>query len=449
MSTAPRPTWTISYEGAEVSNDLSAMVVSLDYVDHLSPKPPEKDKDGKKAPAKPGEKPEAVSDELALTLEDVDGRWRAGWWPAKGDKLVVQLGYLGQPLLDCGTFEVDEVELGGAPDVVALRAQSTPMSAALRTAQSRAFGPTTLQELVGVLAAELELAVVGEVAPTAIARVTQGSESTLAFLRRLAGEYGYTFAVRPPSLVFYPLQQLEKDPPVATIDRTDLLNYRLKSSVAGSYAACVARYFDAETKELREVRVDEQFQRQRVAPTGAAASAGPPVIPSRTLSSGLRGDDVRSWQSWVSSRGIDTGPIDGIFGPLTATGVRTFQQQNGLAVDGIIGPETWRVAVEQGYSAASALGSSSGAETAGAILRLVERFESVEAATAKATAALAAANRVVADGSLSLVGDPTLVAGRTIELTGMGRLSGRFLILDSTHRLSRSGYTTELEVRGV
>lgn len=359
----------------------------------------------------------------------------------------MQLGYVGQPLLDCGTFEVDEVELGGAPDVVALRAQSTPMSAALRTAQSRAFGPTTLQELVAVLAAELELAVVGEVAPTAIARVTQGSESTLAFLRRLAGEYGYTFAVRPPSLVFYPLQQLEKDPPVATVDRTDLLNYRLKSAVAGTYSACVASYFDASTKELREVRVDEQFQRQKV--TATAASAGPPVIPSRTLSSGSRGDDVRSWQSWVSSRGINTGPIDGVFGPLTATGVRTFQQQNGLAVDGIIGPETWRVAVEQGYSAATALGTNAGAETAGAILRLVERFESVEAATAKATAALAAANRVVADGSLSVEGDPTLVAGRTVELTGMGRLSGRFIILDSTHRLSRSGYTTELEVRGV
>jgi len=448
MTAPPKPTWRISYEGADVSTDLSAMVLSVDYTDNLSPAPPEKDKDGK---AKPGDKPEAVSDEIAITVEDRDGRWRSGWWPAKGDHLVVSIGYDNRPLLNCGTFEVDEVTLGGAPDVVSLRAQSTPMSDALRTAQSRAYEATTLADLVSQVADELSLELVGDIEATPIARVTQGQESTLAFLRRLAGEYGYSFAVRPPRLVFYPLQALIGADAVMTVRRKDLVSYRLKSAVAGTYAACVASYFDPATKTLLEVRVDEQFT--RAAPADDQGSSAPASIPPRTLATGTTGDDVRGWQQWVGSHGFDAGPVDGIFGPLTRAGTVAFQEANGLAGDGIAGPDTFRVAVEQGYSYVPASNASSSddaaPQTAGGILRLSERFESAAVAEAKATAALAAANRVLADGTLSLVGEPLLVAGINIDLVTMGRLSGRYQLTKSNHRLSRSGYTTDCEVRGV
>jgi transglycosylase-like protein with SLT domain/putative peptidoglycan binding protein len=38
--------------------------------------------------------------------------------------------------------------------------------------------------------------------------------------------------------------------------------------------------------------------------------------------------------------GLYTGPVDGIYGPATARGLRTFQRRAGLAVDGRIGPAT-------------------------------------------------------------------------------------------------------------
>lgn len=45
----------------------------------------------------------------------------------------------------------------------------------------------------------------------------------------------------------------------------------------------------------------------------------------------------------LQSLGYDPGPIDGIFGPRTKNAVMRFQRDNGLKVDGIVGPETMRV----------------------------------------------------------------------------------------------------------
>lgn len=458
---ARTPVWLVTYEGADVSDDIAPMVTTVEYVDHVSPAPEEKGPDGKPKPAPAGEAPKDASDELSLSVEDRVGRWRAGWFPASGDKVRVQMGYAGEPLLNCGEFAIDEVEMAGPPDAVAVRAMATPMTEALRSPQSRAFEGTTLRTLIQHVADELELELVGEVAELPIERVTQTSETTLAFVRRLAAEYGYTFAIRPPSLVFYELAKLHAEPPVLTVRRRDLRSYRLKSSVQGTYAACVLSWFDPATKELREVRVDEQYTRQVIVIGGeegggdAAAAEAPPTIPTRLLQVGVQGDDVRGWQAWGTSRGIAFGPIDGIFGPLTRGGTIEFQRQAGIAVDGIAGPETFRAAVELGYgsaASASALGTGEGtrAETSGAILRVEERVETVEQAEARARALLAAANRLRATGSLALVGDPRLVAGANIQLEDMGRLGGKFSITKSVHRMQRSGgYTTDVEVVGV
>jgi len=54
----------------------------------------------------------------------------------------------------------------------------------------------------------------------------------------------------------------------------------------------------------------------------------------------FRGDDVADLQLRLGSLGFDAGRIDGIFGPDTAGALGDFQQNTGLAVDGIAGSET-------------------------------------------------------------------------------------------------------------
>lgn len=47
-------------------------------------------------------------------------------------------------------------------------------------------------------------------------------------------------------------------------------------------------------------------------------------------------------QDDLNTLGYKTGGLDGIFGSNTQTAVRNYQQNKGLAVDGIIGCNTWR-----------------------------------------------------------------------------------------------------------
>ena len=68
---------------------------------------------------------------------------------------------------------------------------------------------------------------------------------------------------------------------------------------------------------------------------------------------GSRGEEVRQIQTALQNRGYDPGSVDGIYGERTEAAVRQFQADQGLAVDGIAGPDT--------LAALGVSGSSNGA----------------------------------------------------------------------------------------
>lgn len=57
---------------------------------------------------------------------------------------------------------------------------------------------------------------------------------------------------------------------------------------------------------------------------------------------GATGADVAEAQCLLRRAGISPGGIDGMFGPLTLRAVKTFQQREGLVVDGMLGPRSWK-----------------------------------------------------------------------------------------------------------
>jgi peptidoglycan hydrolase-like protein with peptidoglycan-binding domain len=58
---------------------------------------------------------------------------------------------------------------------------------------------------------------------------------------------------------------------------------------------------------------------------------------------------VRAVQRRLRSAEQDPGPADGVFGPRTEAAVMRFQSERGLAVDGVVGTQTWR-ALERAHS---------------------------------------------------------------------------------------------------
>ncbi len=68
------------------------------------------------------------------------------------------------------------------------------------------------------------------------------------------------------------------------------------------------------------------------------------VAAADLLQRGITGARVRLAQEWLILLGFHLGATgaDGIFGGMTESAVRAFQEQNGLAVDGILGVETWK-----------------------------------------------------------------------------------------------------------
>lgn len=88
---------------------------------------------------------------------------------------------------------------------------------------------------------------------------------------------------------------------------------------------------------------------------------------SRNLKKGSTGSDVRELQTKLNSIGYDCGKVDGIFGTKTLAAVKRFQQKYNLAVDGIVGKNTYAklASVLADKAKTTSTGSSTGGSTGG------------------------------------------------------------------------------------
>lgn len=78
---------------------------------------------------------------------------------------------------------------------------------------------------------------------------------------------------------------------------------------------------------------------------------------------GAQGDVVRRAQRALRRVPDLSVAVDGIFGPATEKGVKTFQEGEGLDVDGIVGDKTWEALPNGGPMPLLKVGSSGGAVT--------------------------------------------------------------------------------------
>lgn len=230
LNRVPVPAFELSYNSRAITQEIAPYVASVTYTDHLT-----------------GE-----SDTLDIELEDTDGRWLDGWYPEKGASLALRFGYADAPLISAGSFDIDELELGGPPSTVRIRGLAAGVQAAVRTRQPRAYEKTTLAAIAQRIAKRHKMTLVGKIEPLAIDRATQYQEGDLAFLQRLAGQYGYAFKVTENNtrLVFWKTADLHLQKAIRRYTPEDLARWSFRDKVGDVPAGVALKHHNAKTKKL-------------------------------------------------------------------------------------------------------------------------------------------------------------------------------------------------------
>ena len=233
---AVKPKYKILYNKKNVTADLSEFLISLRYTDKVH-----------------GE-----SDEIELTFENLDSIWLTKeWYPEKGDTVEAQVGYDGD-MIDCGLFEVDEVSGAFNPDTFTIRALATGIKEKpFKTKRSKAHENKTLKQIADETAKLHGLTVLGTIRNLKVKRITQYREHDLAFITRLASNYGYVVSVRGKKLVFQDVYKLEEKDSKLTLSKADISALSFTDHVSETYTKAKTKYQSQNDEKLVEAEASD------------------------------------------------------------------------------------------------------------------------------------------------------------------------------------------------
>lgn len=147
----------------------------------------------------------------------------------------------------------------------------------------------------------------------------------------------------PGDIMFY-----NWEAPATGDDASDADHVGIVEKVSGGVITVIEGNYSQSVKR-RTIAVDHRYIRgygipkydtEEVETKPTETKEGKYTMEMRTLRNRHRGEDVRALQILLNGRGYNCGTADGIFGAKTEAAVRKYQQDKGLAVDGIVGPAT-------------------------------------------------------------------------------------------------------------
>lgn len=213
------------------------------------------------------------ADQLDITLNDHDGRLAL---PPHGAELHLALGWKGQPLVDRGTYIVDEVEHSGSPDTVTIRARSADMRQGLPGKRTHSWDDIALRDIITTIAEhhDLKPKIGTALAGIRIRHIDQTEESDLHFLTRLADRYDAIATVKAGNLLFIPAGQATtatgtEIPPI-DIHRQVGDQHRYVVSDRDAYTGVLAYWNDTSGAERKEVIAGESDNLKKLRPTYAS-----------------------------------------------------------------------------------------------------------------------------------------------------------------------------------
>lgn len=340
------------------------------------------------------------ADEISLTLKDPTGKWASKWKPDGGEVVRAYIasgtvdGKKGRELF-CGKFFVDSLRTSGSPRVFEMRAVSIPMNTPIRRKMvTKAWEKKTLKGIAQEIAAAAKVKLLFDSKEDpSYDRQDQKAESNLKFLSRLCEDAGLSIKVTDSQIVIFDQAFYEKKKPVKTLTLgvSDILSWDFESQQSETYKSCTISYRNPKEKKKGS--------------SGSYVTGDFSDIDKKAVA--VASDDDYD---------INADPKKKV-NPAVMTYTYTYTDPD--------------------------------AEENGQEYQVKKRATSLSEAKRIAKATLRKLNLRKMTGSLSLVGDTSLVAGVVINLKGFGSFDGAFIIESASHSVSTSGYVTSLSVRRV
>lgn len=255
-----RRAWLIvTYNGKDISESLAQYVLSFSYTDNLT----------------------GQVDDIFITLEDRAELWEADWMPERGATLDITICtynwsdlYSEEQDLQLGKFEIDELEVSSAPNIVTIKAVAISISddSTLRsTLRSHTWENISVQKAANDIAWQngMKLQWYCDDNPN-IDKLEQNDESDLDVLRKICDDAGFALKVTTDAIIIFNVEKFEKEDvyaeyyhPGTTIlnivenqskpVQTDaLLNYSFKAKIRDVYKKCHVKYAKDKDKSVIE-----------------------------------------------------------------------------------------------------------------------------------------------------------------------------------------------------
>jgi phage protein D len=198
------------------------------------------------------------ADQLDLRIHDHDGKMSL---PRRGVTLAVAIGWKESGLVEKGTFEVDEVEYSGSPDVITIRARSANLTQSLRNRRERSWHATTVGAVVRAIAGEHGLTprIADSLAGIALPHFDQPNESDASLLTRLGKRFDAAATVKNGALIFAPIgtgkTATGKPLPTLTLTRRDGDQHRYSVADRDAYSGVRAYWNDKKGARRKSVLV--------------------------------------------------------------------------------------------------------------------------------------------------------------------------------------------------
>ena len=190
------------------------------------------------------------SDSAEAVLDNRDGAIAV---PRRGAKMTVSLGWQGPGVTVQGTYIVDEIELSGPPDTLAIRAKAADMRESLKARKTRSWDDVSIGELARQIAAEhgLKARVGSALREVRIPHLDQTEESDLHLLTRLARDHDAVAKPAGEYLLFVPRGEAAsatgKPMPAVDVRPEDVSRWRVTRADREAYNSAKAHWHEPGT----------------------------------------------------------------------------------------------------------------------------------------------------------------------------------------------------------